>query len=177
VRDFVREHSGELRFVARGEHEPIVDADEAARQRERIDGGIAHVEELEALRGIARGLRDDARAERLQVFRGFRVLEDLAFLAQLAHYLQADAVLVVERQRGGGGAADVGKVIAGALRERLERRGQRDDGRQQDGQEFRAGSHRGIGLTRRSLVLRQSVSEAKSARRERSPRTSVMWPE
>ena len=118
VRDLVRQHAGELRFVARGEHQAVVHADEAAGQREGIDGVVAHEEELETLRRIARGLRDDARAERLQIFRGLGVFDDLAFVAQLAHDLQADVVLVVERQRGGGRAADVGQVVAGALRER-----------------------------------------------------------
>ena len=53
VRDFVRQHAGELRFVARGEHQPVVHADEAAGQREGVDGAVAHEEEVEALRGIA----------------------------------------------------------------------------------------------------------------------------
>ena len=114
VRDFVREHAGELRFVARGQHQSVVHADETAGQRERVDGVVAHEEELEALRGIAGGLGHDARAERLQVFGGFRVVDDLALVAQLPHDLQADAVLVVERQRRGGRAADVGQIIAGA---------------------------------------------------------------
>ncbi len=73
-----------------------------------------HEEEGETLRRIARGLRDDARPERLEVFGGLGVFEDLALVAQLAHDLQADVVLVVERERGGGGAADVGQIVAGA---------------------------------------------------------------
>ena len=122
VRDFVRQHAGELRLVARGQHQPVVHADEAAGQREGVDGVVAHEEELEALRGISGGLGDDARAERLQVLGGLRVVEDLALVAQLAHDLQADAVFVVERQRRGGGAADVGQVVAGcAWRQRLRR--------------------------------------------------------
>ena len=46
VRDFVRQHAGELRFVARGEHQPVVHADEAAGQRERVDRVVAHEEEM-----------------------------------------------------------------------------------------------------------------------------------
>ena len=60
--------------------------------------------------------------ERLEVFGGLGVFDDLAFVAQLAHDLQADAVFVVERQRGGGRAADVGQVVARrGLRQRLQR--------------------------------------------------------
>ena len=119
VRDFVREHAGKLGFVARREDETEVDADESARQCEGIDGVVAHEEEREALRRIPGGLRDDARAEALDVFGRLGVLDDLAFVAELAHDLQADVVLIVDRERGGGGAADVGQIVAGRLRQRL----------------------------------------------------------
>ena len=51
VRDFVREHRGELGFVLREQDEAGVDADEAAGQRERVDRGVGDGEELEVLRG------------------------------------------------------------------------------------------------------------------------------
>ena len=115
VCDFVCQHARKLRFVARGQHQSVVHPDETAGQCERVDRVVAHEEELEALPGITGCLGNDARAERLQVFGGFRVVEDLALIAQLPDDLQADTVLVVERQRRGGRAADVGQIIAGAL--------------------------------------------------------------
>jgi hypothetical protein len=124
VRDLVREHTRELGLVARRENEAVVHADEAARQRERVDRIVAYEEKGEALCRIAARLSDDAGTERVQVFGGFGVFDDLAFIAQLTHDLQADAVFVIDRQRRGGRAADVGQVVARVLRE--------GGGRQQD---------------------------------------------
>ena len=112
VRDFVGEYAGELRFVARGQHQSVVHADESAGQRERVDGVVVHEEERETLCRIAGGLGDDARPQRLQIFSGLGVFDDLALVTQLAHDLQPDVELVVERERRGGRAADVGQVVA-----------------------------------------------------------------
>ena len=49
VRDFVRQHGGELGLVLREQDEAGVDADVAAGQRERVDRGIGNGEELELL--------------------------------------------------------------------------------------------------------------------------------
>ncbi len=174
VRDFVRQHARQLRFVACGQHQAVVHADEAAGQREGVDGVIAHEEELEPLRGIAGGLGDDARAECLQVFAGFRIVDDLALVAQLPDDLQADAVFVIQRQGRGSRAADVGQVIT-RLRHCLGR--QAEHHHQHGGQQVLRASRVGPSGLAPEFALFQSISEAKSASRERSPRTSVIWPE
>ena len=151
VRDFVGEHAGQLGFVAGGKHQPVVHADESARQRKRVDGVVIHEEERETLRRITRGLRDDARPQRLKVFGGLGVFDDLPFVAQLAHDLKADVIFVVEREGRRGGTADVGQIVAGRLRERLQRQQHRQ---QCDSEFFQTGWHRGIGPGVRSLSFR-----------------------
>ena len=98
VRDLVREDTGQLGFVGRGGEQPLVNADEAAGQGEGIDGRILHQEKLEALAAFL-GLGGDPRADRLQVVVDFRVVEDLALLAQVADDHPADLVFIAERQR------------------------------------------------------------------------------
>ncbi len=55
VRDFVRQHAGQLGLAARREQQPVIDEDESAGHRERVDRGILHQEELEAA-GAVRSL-------------------------------------------------------------------------------------------------------------------------
>ena len=93
--------------------------------------------------------------------------------------LQPDLELVVDRERGGGRAADVGQLIAGAcLRQRLQRHAHRQ---QEDDELFQSdvASRCWTPGAARSFSFRapKSVSEAKSASRERSPRTSVICPQ
>ena len=47
VRDFVRHDARQLRLAAGGEHQALVDEDEAAGHREGVDRGVLDDEELE----------------------------------------------------------------------------------------------------------------------------------
>ena len=100
MRDFMRQDTRQLGLITCGQDQAMVHADEPARQCEGVDAVVAHPEEIEALCRIAGGLGHQSRTQCLQVFGGLRVFEDLAFVAQLADHLQADAVFLVQRQGG-----------------------------------------------------------------------------
>jgi hypothetical protein len=116
VGDFVCEHARELVLVARCAHQPRVQADEAAGEREGIDVGVPDHEEREAVRALVR-LAREALAQGLHVLDDLRILDDLALLAQAAQDHQTDPVFVGLGQLRGGGIADVGQVAGRVLRE------------------------------------------------------------
>ena len=74
VRDLVREHARELGLVLREQDEAGVDADVAARQRERVDRVVGHREELEVLARVAR-CGDEPAAELVQVVVDLGIVE------------------------------------------------------------------------------------------------------
>ncbi len=141
-------------------------------QREGVDARVAHGEEREAVRALV-GLARQAHAERLQVLVDFRVLDDLAGLAQLAHDHEADLVLVGERQRRAGGRADVRQLAARGLRAGRGQAGgelQDEDGRQRAHRALPGGSPgstaaRAHGSPARLRALRRRNRRAASARR------------
>ena len=95
VGDLVGQHAGQLAFAAGGREQPGVDADESARQGEGVDAGIIDDKEREPMCALVR-MAGEARTDRLQVFRDFRVLDDLAGFAQAPEDHAADLVFVVE---------------------------------------------------------------------------------
>ena len=106
VRQLVREHGGQL--VARRRHgnQPKVDADEAARQRERIDAAFTDQEQLERITQVDVGANLAAQArgrkqrlpDRLQVLDQDRVVQVVGVTADLAHDLLADLALRADAQ-------------------------------------------------------------------------------
>ena len=97
VRDLVREHARELGLVLREQDEAGVDADVAARQRERIDRGVGHREELEVLARVARG-GDEPAAELVQVVDDLGIVQEGALRASLAHDRLAELALLRGRE-------------------------------------------------------------------------------
>ncbi len=178
VRDLVRQHAGELRLVLGRGDEARVDADEAAGQREGVDRRVAYGEESEPVRALVR-LAGEAQAEGLQVLVDLRVLDDLAGFAQLPDDHQPDLVLIGEGQRLARGCADVRQLAARGLRRCRRRPGSEEQEEQGPSAHGRIpGGDPGstAGGPHGSAARAQSASDAKSARRERSPRTSVTWP-
>jgi hypothetical protein len=57
--DFMRQHPGELRFVAGGQNQAVVDSNESTGQRKGVDGVLAHKEERKAAHRLAAGLGDN----------------------------------------------------------------------------------------------------------------------
>ena len=100
---------------------PGVDADIAARQRERVDRGVGHREELELLPALRNG-GDEPMAELVQVVVDFRVLEVSARGADLPDDHLADLVFLRERERRLRLFAQVGQRLCGAWRRRRARR-------------------------------------------------------
>ena len=95
VRRLVRHDAGELVLVARRQHQPAVDGDEAARHREGVDDGVAHHEVIElmlALLGVAR----EAVADFLDVIADLGILQNEPLRAHLARPHLADLVLLLE---------------------------------------------------------------------------------
>ena len=130
VRDLVREHRRELRFALREQDEAGVDADIAARQRERVDGRIGHGEELEVLPALGNG-GDEAVPELVQVVVDFGILEIGAGGADLPDDRFADPAFLPRGERRLRFLAEIGQGLRlrGARREGRRRhglRGQRD---------------------------------------------------
>ncbi len=80
VRDFVRHDARQLRLVTACQHEAIVDEYESARQRERIDHGILHCEELKAAAAVGT-LGRELRADAVQVLVDFRIFDERVLIA------------------------------------------------------------------------------------------------
>ena len=131
VRHLVREHGRELALLVRLEQQPGVDADEPAGQGERVDRGVADQEEIEVAVAVV-GEAREAQAQRLHVLADLGVFHDRARVAQAAHDHAADAVLVLEAERGLGGRAHLGQLV-------LHRLGVQGAGQQQPGRETESG--------------------------------------
>ena len=114
VRHFVRQHAGEFALIARLEHEARVDADVSAWQGERVDGRIAHDEEIEVAVAVL-GEARQPQSQRLDVFMNLRVVEDHAGLAQVAHDHAADLALVLEAERRLGRGPHFGELVLRGL--------------------------------------------------------------
>ena len=142
VRDFVRQDGRELALALGLEQQAGVNADESARQRERVDRRIADQEEREVAVAVVRHARE-AQAERLQVLADLRVLEHAARIAEPAHHHAADAVLVLEAEGGLGRRAHLRQLVLDRLLGE-ERRGQQHRAREQQACE-RSGQVRACG--------------------------------
>ena len=123
VRDFVREHRRQFGFGLRQQDEARVDADIAARQRERVDRGVGHREELELLPAL-RNRRDQPVTELVQIVVDLRVFEVGAARADLPHDHLADLVFLRRSERGLRLLAQVRQRlrVRGARAERTDRR-------------------------------------------------------
>src|SRR5690606_31828696 len=97
-------------FVLRFEYEPDVDADESAGQCESVDRIVFGYEERELVGSIIRMARE-SRADGLDIFGGFRVLENLIRVAQPPHDHSADLILIFQGQDGACRAAHVRQII------------------------------------------------------------------
>ena len=185
VRDLVRVHAGELALVARVEQQPRVDADESAGQRKRVDGRVVDQEETESPVAVLRHAREP-QPEGLQVLVGLRVLEHAARVPEAAHDHAADPIFVLEAERGRRRRAHLGQLVVGLLGARAGPAGRaspRGRGRRRGrGAAKEITGHASVrpaagpGVPWPQGLPGQSISDATSARRERSPRISVTWP-
>ena len=160
-------------FVARGEHEAVVHADEAAGQREGVDRVVAHEEEREALRRIAAWPAPTMRepsACRYSVASGSSMIWPSSRSWRMT--CRPMLVFVVERERRGGRAADVGQVVASRLRSAS---GSASGSCTSDSRARRRLSenrrHRGIGPRARRAV--SAVPSSRAYQRRNRPAASV----
>ena len=137
VRDFVREHAGDLVFAIGRQHQPGVGADVTAERGEGVDLPVLEHEEGERLRGlVAAGAQPVADA--LQPALDQRIVEHVAVMAQLAERHRAVLGLLRRAEELACGGADVGQ--AGVLRRHVERgEGESQCGGERD--EAQAGLH------------------------------------
>jgi hypothetical protein len=126
VANLVRQHRRQLGLVLRRDQELRVDADETARQRERVDHRVAHGEEEEiGIRLAARTGREGNQvfAEIVQVLDDGVIVEVVAVAPDVVHDLLAELALDDGRQVGARGIAQ--RRQAGIGRQALDRRGRR----------------------------------------------------
>jgi len=203
VRGLVRHDARELRLARGGEHQAVVDEHEPARDGKRVDAGVLDHEVLEAPPAFG-ALGSEPQADPAHVFADFGILEQRVLITQLPGDHGPEAVFIRVRQHRRRRASHVGQVGAGRRGAQGERRrgrrlirggcggeggqGGRDERRKQahdrsltatGGPEFLHGYRRlqaGAWL-RAPTAYTYRMSDAKSASRERSPRTSVTCPE
>ena len=132
VRDFVREYRRELVLGLRRRDQARIDADETARQRERVDLRVAHDEECESLVGL-RTVRDELVAERVEIVREQRIVQHAVLVAQLMQDIETILALLLGRSDLPGRAAEIGQAHLAA--ERTARQ-HRDCGEQRDEKEL-----------------------------------------
>ena len=109
VRDLVRQHAGQLVFVARGFDEAGVYADVAAGKRKRVDRRILDDEEAETV-SVFVGLGRHAAADVVDVLVDERIVDHPAVGTDARHELAAELGFLGTRQHGVGRAAHVGQA-------------------------------------------------------------------
>ena len=130
VRDFVRQHAGELVLVARGLDQAGVHTDVAAGQGEGVDARIVDDEELEAVVSVV-GLRGNAHADFVDVFGDDGVFDHLSALPDLRHDGPTETLFLRFGQHRVSGTADVRQlnVVGTGTRHRHEQRGSKGQGK------------------------------------------------
>ncbi len=138
VADLVAQHGGQLGLALGRQQQGRVDGDEAARQREGVELGIAHGEEIIVEAGLAAraGPRFHQRvAELIQVFEDGRIVEEIVVAPDVAHDFLAQLALHQGRQVLAFRVAQAGQVGDLSRWQRRLRHAQRQHAQQRDGQQ------------------------------------------
>jgi len=114
VGGLVRQYAREFVLAARRDDQPAVGGDEAAGQREGVDRRVADDEVGEAVLAFLGTARQPV-TDVLHVFADFRVVEDHAGFADLAHHHEAGAVFVLQRDGCVRRAAELRQVVLGSF--------------------------------------------------------------
>jgi hypothetical protein len=120
VRDFVREHPGQLVFASRCFEEARMHADVAAGQGKGINVRVIDHEERECVSAVI-GLGGYAMTDVVDVFGDLRVFDQLSAGADLMHDRTADLCLGTLRQGGVRRAAEVGQIDFCRAREKSQK--------------------------------------------------------
>ena len=95
VRDFVRHHSREFRFLIRVQDQAAVDVEKSARQRERIHH--VRIDHLDCERHLRVGVAHQVLPHAVHVFRDHRVVDEFRALLDFLGQLLAQRDVVFER--------------------------------------------------------------------------------
>ena len=106
VADFMGQHAGQLGFARGAEDQADIRADESAGHRKRVDARVAHREECQPVLSVLR-FDADARAECLQILVGFRILQQLVLVPQVAQHHAADLEFFLAADERIGRAAQI----------------------------------------------------------------------
>ena len=117
----VRHDSRQFILVASCQDQAALDGDESSGHGEGIDDGVLQHEVIElvlAFLGVAR----QAVADFLDVILDLRVFEDHAALPHAGKPPQTRLILILERYRGGRGAAQIRQILIDGARTRAQPR-------------------------------------------------------